>query len=72
MKSALLIAQIIIAVSLCACILLQAQGAGLGTSFGGSSEQYRSKRGVERLLFRFTIGLAALFVVTSILNLLVK
>lgn len=72
MKTAVLIAQILISVGLSAAILLQAQGSGLGTAFGESGEQYRSKRGVEKLLFRFTIILAAAFLVTSIINLLVR
>jgi preprotein translocase subunit SecG len=31
---------------------------------------YRSRRGIERTLFRLTIGLAVLFVIFSLLNLL--
>lgn len=72
MKNVFLVAQIIISVALSACILLQARGAGLGGAFGESSEQYRSKRGVEKLLFRTTIVLSALFVILSIFNLLVE
>ena len=72
MKDILLIIQIIITVALSVCILLQAQGAGLGGTFGESSETYRSKRGVEQLLFRTTIVLAALFIIASVINLLLK
>ncbi len=72
MKDFVLIFQILVAVGLLVSILLQAQGSGLGSTFGESGEQYRSKRGVEKLLFRSTIVLAALFLVTSILNLLIK
>lgn len=72
MKTAMLIVQIVVAVALSICILLQARGAGLGGAFGESSEQYRSKRGVEQLLFRTTIVLSALFIIASIVNLLIK
>ena len=72
MKDFVLIFQILVAMGLLVSILLQAQGSGLGSTFGESGEQYRSKRGVEKLLFRSTIVLAALFLVTSILNLLIK
>jgi preprotein translocase subunit SecG len=64
------ILQIIFAILLIAVILLQMQGTGLTTSFGGSGEFYRSKRSVEKLLFRATIVLAALFALTSIILLL--
>lgn len=70
MKSIILIVQLIISVSLAVSILLQAKGSGLGTAFGGSGESYRSKRGVEKLLQRATIILVALFLITSIVNLL--
>ena len=64
--------QLIIAVLLSIFILLQGRGAGLGTSFGGSGELYRSKRGIERIFFFITIVLIALFFVTSLVNLLLS
>jgi protein translocase SecG subunit len=72
MKDAILIVQIVISIALAASILLQVQGSGLGSSFGESGEQYRSKRGVEKLLFRTTVVLAALFGITSLVNLLMR
>jgi preprotein translocase subunit SecG len=42
----------------------------LGGAFGGEVTAYRSRRGIERTLFRLTIGLAVLFVIFSLLNLL--
>ncbi len=53
-----------------AAILLQASGASLGSAFGGESNFYRSKRGVEKILFRLTVGAAVVFVVSVILSLL--
>ena len=66
----LIVAQMILAVALIASILLQQRGTGLGGAFGGEVTAYRSRRGIERTLFRLTIVLAVLFVVFSLLNLL--
>ncbi|MBA3779834.1 MAG: preprotein translocase subunit SecG [Chloroflexi bacterium] len=49
-----------------AAILLQSRGAGLSATFGGDSSVYRSRRGIEKRLFQFTLLLGALFVVFSI------
>ncbi len=62
------IAQIIIALSVGASILLQARGTGLSSTFGGESTAYRSRRGLERTLFRLTILLIAVFVLISLLG----
>ena len=68
---AITLIQIIVSVLLVAVIVIQAKGTGLGSLFGVSGEFYRSKRGVERILFIVTIILAILFLLTSIANLLV-
>jgi preprotein translocase subunit SecG len=60
----------ILAAALIASILLQQRGTGLGGAFGGEVTAYRSRRGIERTLFRLTIVLAVLFVVFSLLGLL--
>ncbi len=62
------IAQIIIAIAVGASILLQARGTGLSSTFGGESTAYRSRRGLERTLFRLTILLLAVFVLISLLG----
>ena len=46
-------------------ILFQARGSGLSATFGGDSSVYRSRRGIERRLWQFTILLAILFCVFS-------
>lgn len=58
--------QLIVSVALVASILLQARGSGLGGTFGGDSSVYRSRRGIERTLMRFTVVLLALFAVFSL------
>jgi preprotein translocase subunit SecG len=61
--------QILICLLLTALILLQAKGTGLGTAFGGQSQTYHSKRGVEKAIFYLTVSLSVLFVVISLLAL---
>lgn len=63
------IALIVIAVSLILAIMFQVKGGGLGGIFGQSDTVYRTRRGVEKTLFNFTIILAALFVIVSIVTL---
>lgn len=65
----LAIGQVSVSIALMASILLQARGAGLGAAFGGDSSVYRSRRGIEKRLFQFTIILGALFVIFSLANL---
>lgn len=72
MKNIILILQIIISATLVVVILLQSKGTGLGTAFGGSSQIYRSKRGVEKLFIYFTVILVVLFFIISVLQVLTK
>jgi len=62
----LAIGQIIVSIALMAAILLQSRGTGLSGTFGGDSAVYRSRRGIERRLFQFTIVLGILFVAFSL------
>ena len=57
--------QLIVSIALIASILLQARGAGLSAAFGGDSSVYRSRRGIERRLWQFTVLLLVLFVLFS-------
>jgi preprotein translocase subunit SecG len=48
-------------------ILLQTKGSSFSGAFGGDSGSiYRTRRGVEKTLFQFTIGLAIAFVALAI------
>ena len=60
MNTFLAVGQIIVSIGLIASVLLQARGTGLSGAFGGDSAVYRSRRGVERRLWQFTIILAIL------------
>jgi preprotein translocase subunit SecG len=57
--------QNLLGIFLMLAILLQARGSGLSATFGGDSSVYRSRRGIERRLWQFTILLAVLFCVFS-------
>lgn len=66
------IAQVIISVLLVITILLQQRGGGLSPVFGGEGGVYRTRRGVERMIFAATIVLSILFLATAILNILIR
>ena len=54
---------IILSILLMIAILLQSRGSGLGASFGGDSTMYRSRRGIERRLWQFTVAITILLCV---------
>jgi preprotein translocase subunit SecG len=58
--------QILVSIALIVAILLQARGTGLSSTFGGDSAVYRSRRGVERRLWQFTVVLLVLFIAFSL------
>ena len=66
MNAFLAIGQVIVSIALIAAILLQSRGTGLSGTFGGDSAVYRSRRGVERRLWQFTIVRLVLFVLFSL------
>ncbi len=62
------IVQIVVSIALVIAILLQARGAGLGSVFGGTGTVFKTRRGVDRLLFRMTIAFTVIFAVVSIVG----
>ncbi|KKW21103.1 MAG: Preprotein translocase, SecG subunit [Parcubacteria group bacterium GW2011_GWB1_52_7] len=71
-KPALPIIQIILAVLVVVSILLQQRGSGLSTAFGGDGNIYRTKRGVEKSIFRATIILTILLAASAVLNVIIS
>lgn len=59
--------EILIALTLIVVILMQVRGSGT-TLFGQADSSFRVRRGVERILFRSTIGLAVLFVAIAVIS----
>ena len=72
MKNLFSIISVIAAILMIIVILMQSQGASLGSAFGGESNAYRSKRGAELLLYNATIVLATIFVLSLLLSILAK
>lgn len=64
--------ELIVALLLIVSIIMQSRGSGTGMAFGGGTESYRSKRGLEKILFYATIILSAFFVLLSIISLINK
>jgi protein translocase SecG subunit len=72
MNIPLSIAQIVLSIAITAAILLQAQGSGLGTTWSGGGETYHTKRGLEKVIFGFTIVAIFLFAALSLASLIVQ
>jgi len=70
---AIRVVQIILAIASIVFILLQARGAGLGSAFGGTSagSVFKTRRGVEKLVFNITIFFVVLFATISVLSMVV-
>ena len=60
MESFLQVATILVSVLLVAVILLQVRGQGSGF-FGNAEASFRTRRGIEKTMFQFTIVLAIVF-----------
>ncbi|MDQ6662189.1 MAG: preprotein translocase subunit SecG [Chloroflexota bacterium] len=71
---AIRVVQIILCIAVIFFILLQVRGAGLGSAFGGTStgSVFKTRRGVEKLIFNITIVFVVLFAVISLLSSLIK
>ena len=65
--------QIILAILLVAAILLQQRGSSLGGAFGGDnySSAFHKRRGAELFLFKFSVGVGILFVLSALLAIVV-
>ncbi len=67
MENYLIVAQMVLSVALVLVLLLQVRGGGLGGIFGQADTVYRTKRGLEKTLFQFTVVLVVLLVAISLL-----
>jgi len=70
MQNILLTIQIITSLILIILILVQSKGSGLGRAWGGGSSHSFTRRGVEKLLFRLTFFVTAIFIGISIITLI--
>jgi len=66
------IALIITSIALIASVVFQSKGAGLGGLTGGDTGSFfTARRGIEKVLFRLTIGLSVLFLVLAMATVIV-
>lgn len=72
MHTTLTIIQIVISILLVIAILLQQRGTGLSATFGGEGNVYRTKRGLEKVIFAATIVLAVLFFAAAFANIILR
>ncbi len=66
-STAFTIVLLLLSFTLIGVLLLQVRG-NAGQVFGQAESTFRSRRGVERLLFRATIVIATIFVAVAIVN----
>lgn len=66
------ISQIVISIIMVLSILLQTRGAGLGSTFGGDSAVYSTRRGPEKFLYWLTVILALAFVGLAVADLILS
>ena len=59
--------QMVLSVMLIAVVIMQVRGQG-GGLFGAAESSYRTRRGIEKTLFQFTIGLIVVFIFVSIMS----
>ena len=71
MSNILNIIQIIIAALLVVTVLFQQRGTGLSAAFGGEGGVYFKKRGAEKMIFIASIVLAALFILSAIIRMVI-
>jgi preprotein translocase subunit SecG len=66
------IAMIITSIALIASVVLQSKGAGLGGLTGADTGGiFTARRGIEKVLFRITIGLSVLFFILAITTVII-
>lgn len=64
--------QMILSIILIGAVLLQQRGSSLGSSFGGDSSTYSSRRGIEKTLFITTVVIGALFFISNLIPLFLR
>ena len=63
--------ELVLGILLISAILLKQRGSGLSGVFGGEGNIYRTKRGIEKILFQTTIVIAVLFFAVAFASMLI-
>jgi len=72
MQQMLSFIQIGLSILLIGTILIQQRGTDLGSSFGGSSASFNTRRGIEKTLFIATIVLGILYFASALASVIVR
>jgi len=72
MSNKLSIIYIVVSILLTISILLQNQGSGLTSVFGGEGNFYKTRRGTEKFIFISTIVLSIIFLGLGLTTLLIS
>ncbi|MEI6221984.1 MAG: preprotein translocase subunit SecG [bacterium] len=72
MQNAIYIVLSVVSVLIVIFVLLQERGGELGRTFGGGGGFYRSRRGLEKLLFQATVVCGVIFIAFSLFNTLTQ
>ncbi|OQY37209.1 MAG: preprotein translocase subunit SecG [Chloroflexota bacterium] len=73
MATYLNIGLILVSIALIASVIIQSKGAGLGGLTGADSGGvFSARRGIEKTLFKATIGLSITFFVLAILTVMIS
>lgn len=69
MDSAINLVMIIVSIVLVLVVLLQTKGSSFSGAFGGdTSSIYRTRRGIEKTLFQFTIVVGVVFALIALVS----
>ena len=69
MDSAINLVMIIVSIVLVLVVLLQTKGSSFSGAFGGdTSSIYRTRRGIEKTLFQFTIVVGVVFALIALIS----
>jgi preprotein translocase subunit SecG len=71
MQGYLNVLQIVVSAALIALVLMQARGSGFTGTSQDQTTVFRTRRGIEKTIFQFTLFMAALFVIVSIASVLI-
>jgi preprotein translocase subunit SecG len=63
-----IISQIVLSILVVLLILIQNKGTGFGRAWGGGGSSF-TRRGLEKVVFRATFVISALFIIVSLLQL---
>ncbi len=71
MQGYLNVLRIVVSAALIALVLMQSRGSGFTGTSQDQTTVFRTRRGIEKTIFQFTLFMAAVFVIVSIASVLI-